>query len=463
MYFVIVGLVGIIFGVFGSVFNTYASLYVGKDNDMLFSMPIPPSKILLMRLSGVYFMGLLFELIVTVPALVAWFMYASPSLLGAAFAVLIPVVLSFLILSLSCILGFVVAVISSKLKNKSYITVIISLIFIGAYYYLYSKVFNSLSILINDVESVAENFKSILYPFYHMGLATEGKPLSMLIFVSVVAVIFGAVYAVMARTFFKISIVNKGSAKVKYAKTKTKAGNIDSALLKKEFKRFTGSSAYMLNCALGSVFMLAAAVAVIIKGEKLINMIFPSMALNEDLIGALLAAVICAFACMNDITSPSVSLEGKSIWLVQSLPVSPWRVLKAKLKLHLIITIPPLSVFSVCALAVLGVPLGSAVVVFITGVLFAVFIALFGLFMNLKVPNLKWTNEIIPIKQSASVLVTMLGGMGTVAGLGVLYSALEQYITPTAYIGCVCALIFIVSVLLFTWLKKKGVAIFAML
>ena len=41
LYFVIMGMVAITFGVIGSVFNTYASLYQAKDNDLLMSLPIP--------------------------------------------------------------------------------------------------------------------------------------------------------------------------------------------------------------------------------------------------------------------------------------------------------------------------------------------------------------------------------------------------------------------------------------
>ena len=62
LYWCLMGLIAIFFGVFGSVFNTYSSLYQAKDNDMLLSMPIPTSKILLIRLSGIYAMGLMYEL-----------------------------------------------------------------------------------------------------------------------------------------------------------------------------------------------------------------------------------------------------------------------------------------------------------------------------------------------------------------------------------------------------------------
>ena len=41
LYFTLMGLVAIFMGAFGSVFNTYSSLYLAKDNDLLLSLPIP--------------------------------------------------------------------------------------------------------------------------------------------------------------------------------------------------------------------------------------------------------------------------------------------------------------------------------------------------------------------------------------------------------------------------------------
>ena len=48
---------------FGSIFNTYAGLYLPKDNDLLLSMPVPVSSLVAARLSGVYLMGLMLSLI----------------------------------------------------------------------------------------------------------------------------------------------------------------------------------------------------------------------------------------------------------------------------------------------------------------------------------------------------------------------------------------------------------------
>ena len=79
LFFAIMGLMALAMGVFGSVFNTYAGLYQGKDNDMLLSMPIPPAYILLSRMVGVYAMAMLYSGMVYLPAaIVYWFVAQLP-------------------------------------------------------------------------------------------------------------------------------------------------------------------------------------------------------------------------------------------------------------------------------------------------------------------------------------------------------------------------------------------------
>ena len=54
LYFALMGLMAMFLGAFGSVFNTYSSLYLAKDNDLLLSLPIPVRIIMASRLvSGV--------------------------------------------------------------------------------------------------------------------------------------------------------------------------------------------------------------------------------------------------------------------------------------------------------------------------------------------------------------------------------------------------------------------------
>ena len=72
LYFALMGLIAVLLGAFGSVFNTYAGLYLPKDNDLLLSMPIPVSALVAVRLSSVYLMGLLYSVVVIFPALIVY-------------------------------------------------------------------------------------------------------------------------------------------------------------------------------------------------------------------------------------------------------------------------------------------------------------------------------------------------------------------------------------------------------
>ena len=93
LYFALMGLIAVALGVFGSVFNTYSTLYQAKDNDLLLSMPVPTMYILTARLSGVYIMGFMYEIIVMIPTLIAWFMYADCNVAGIVFSILIPFIM----------------------------------------------------------------------------------------------------------------------------------------------------------------------------------------------------------------------------------------------------------------------------------------------------------------------------------------------------------------------------------
>ena len=164
--------------------------------------------------------------------------------------------------------------------------------------------------------------------------------------------------------------------------------------------------------------------------------------------------------CMNDISAPSVSLEGKNIWLLQSFPVTGWQALRAKLSFHLLATSVPLLLFTLSTVFVLKLTPAYAVIVPVVVILFALFMAELGLFINLLTPNLNWTSEIVPIKQSAGVMIVLLGGWVFVAALGGLYYVLMKFISPLLYMLLAAALFLAASAGLFLWLKNKGAKIF---
>ena len=63
---------------------------------------------------------------------------------------------------------------------------------------------------------------------------------------------------------------------------------------------------------------------------------------------------MCFAASVNDITTPSVSLEGKSLWILRSLPVTTRQILRDKHSLQLLLPLPGLLFAGVCGAVVLG-------------------------------------------------------------------------------------------------------------
>lgn len=301
----------------------------------------------------------------------------------------------------------------------------------------------------------------VLYPLYHMGLAAEGDILSMLILTAIVLVAVTLTYCVLSRSFLKLATANRGVAKAVYKEQTVRVGTIRGALLRKELCRFTGSANYMLNCGLGIILMPVSAAALIWKADYIRQ--FLSMPVIGNCIPLLAAAMICSLTTMNDMAAPSVSLEGKNLWIVQSLPVSGKQVLMAKLELHLLLTCIP-AIPLVCVMEWMIKPdLLNGIMLPVVVASFVVLMAEIGLTANLKVPNLHWTSEVIPIKQSTPVAVALFGGWLIVAATAGCYYLLQSYIGAGTFLVCAMFLFIVADFILLRWLMGKGAKIFEQL
>ena len=213
----------------------------------------------------------------------------------------------------------------------------------------------------------------------------------------------------------------------------------------------------MLNCSLGSVFMIGIAIYMLLKFPSVI-VLLQQEGIDTVLLAPLMVLAICTLASFNDITAPSISLEGKTIWLAKSLPVKIEDILNAKVKMHLILTgIPSLFVSLVCIYLSKSDVVMSLFMI-ITPVLSITFSALFGLIVNLNMPNLKWTNEMVPIKQSLSVFISMMVPMivNGIAFLLYLNIIMNEYV----YIIIYSILLFVACIYMYQWIRSNGTQIF---
>ena len=465
LYFAIMGLISVLLGAFGSVFNTYAGLYHAKDNELLLSMPIPPSVILLVRMSGVYAMSLLYSAIAWVPAVLQYWIKTDPSVSSVIFSVLLTFVLALFVTVLTCVLGFAVAKIAGKLKKKSFFTVLFSLLFMGIYYFVYFRMNTLLTQMAAKADAVAQTVRTRIYLAYQFGQAAAGNGFAMLIFTAITLALFALCMWLMSRSFVRLVTADTGTAKTKYKEKAAKASGTDSALLRKEFKHFVSSPTYMLNCGLGLVLMPIVVIVLLVRRTALFEVLTPLLAELPEIaaiLPALAVGILMMLVSTVDITAPSVSLEGKSIWLLQSLPVTPWQVLRAKIRAHIALGILPTAVSAVILGVLIKTNVYTVLLMTALACVYVWFMAVFGLVLNLKKPNLVWTNEVVPVKQGVSVFFSLFGGWAiSVVSAGAYYFL--RAIPVWTYLCLLIAVLTAAALLLTRWAKRQGAAVFASL
>ena len=462
LYFAIMSLMAVFLGAFGSVFNTYAGLYAAKDNDLLLSLPIPVRTLMASRLLGVYLMGLMYSAVVIMPAVIVYWMRVSAAPRYILGGVLLTVLISVFVLTLSCALGWLVAKVSRRLKRKSFITVIVSLAGIAVYYFFIFKAQTALQTLIANAAFYGEKVKGAAHPLYLVGCVGTGDGRAMLLVSLIVVALFALMWALLAHSFLKLSTATGASGRAIYRERALKRQSADAALFKKELARFTASPNYMLNCGLGILLLPVAGVALVIKGGELLPLLQMAFGDRGGCVEVLLCTGVCTIASMNDMATPSVSLEGKSLWLAQSLPISPWQVLRAKLRLQLVLTAVPALVPLACMAVIL--PLTPALLLAaVTALAYIAFSACLGLVLGVVRANLTWTSELVPIKQSLAVMIALFGGWAYALALAGLYLWQGWKLGASVYLMIFALVTLLVSALMYRWLKTKGACRFAAL
>lgn len=460
-YFALVGLMSFALSFFLTAFTAKSELFEAKDNELLLAMPIRPRLIFLSRMAVLMGTEYLISLIVMVPAGIAWFSAAGFNAVTLILYCLASLLLPLCSAGLACLVGWLLARLTARARNKTLVTMVFSLLFLAVYFVLYFNANAYLQKLLQNYQAFAGGMMGwgFLFYWYGAGIAAA-DPLLLLGFAAVcLAVLALTVYA-LGRSFLKVTATGTAKRKKKSSaeQPQLRRSTLSAALLKKEFKRFTSSAIYMMNCGLGLILSVIAAVALLLNADAIRGFLQMFSFLTPTEL-ALAASIVLSFlASMDIVTAPSVSLEGKNLWILRTAPVPAGKILGAKLQLHLCLCAPTTLLLSVAAGIVLQSDLLGWLALVLVPQLFVLLAGVFGLMMNLLLPKLDWTNEAVPVKQSMSVLVTMLSTMIFVvlAVMGFLFLVMSGIMSAAVYFALVIAVAVIWLLLSWLWLCKRG-------
>ena len=435
-------------------FYAQGVIFEAKDNELLLSMPIRPSAILASRIASVYFLNALPSLLLLGAAgYTVSVRTGSLSALNVILLILCALLLPLLSTTLSCLLAWVVSIVTRHSRKKSLVQVLLSL---AASLLFYLTIQNVNKELFKTLEESAGNialaFRHTVYPLYAMGEAVAGCSLKyLLIFAACCAVPFAAVYFLLSKSFIRIVTARDASRRVKY----------EAALAKKDLSRFFSSPPYMLNAGLGLLYSLGMAVVSVVSGNDLIKGVLEQGAeiANPGAYTTLISAYIMSFlAATTTLSGCSVSVEGKNLWILKSMPLRAKEILTAKFLFHLTLAVPVSLACSV--LYLFSTPRATApgvVLMFLMPLAFNGFNALFGLIMNLYRGKMDYPSIARASKSSASSLIPMLSTILLVGGSAVLYFiAISGQMDVSVYGLIVTAVIFAADTALYCFLGSPA-------
>lgn len=415
LYFAFMAALALLLMVLTGMFSAKSQLFEPKDNDLLLSMPLSAWQILLSRMAGLYVMDLFFEAFLLVPALLVWFFHARVTAFGLLFFVLGALLLPLLALALSSFLGWLLALVSARFKNKTLPQALLGVGFMVAYFFAVGRMDAIMESVVSNAAGIARGFQRYVYPLYAFGRGCEGRVLPFLLFAAVCVLPMCLCLLLLSRSFFGIATA-KGAVKRKKYEAAQGEGKARSALWAftcKELRRFSTCAAYMLNGAISVVFLALVGVLLLLRGDMLGDLLAAEAIawLTGDMLALFLVLSAFLMLSMTMISASAVSLEAKTLWIPLTAPVPGRTFLQAKTLAQVLVCAPFALFFSVCVCVTFEVSLGGVVFVLLLPQLFSLLCAQMGTLINVRFPKFDWLNETVAIKQSLAVFLVMLLGM----------------------------------------------------
>jgi len=462
-YFAIAGILVFILCFIGSVFMVQTQVFAARDNELLLSMPIKPLAILSGRLFALLLIEYIYTALIIIPVFAVLIItgYISQiSVLGCVFLFVATAMLPLFALAVGCLVGWIVALISSRMRNKNIPALVLSLAFLAVYIWAYTQMVSNIQMLIANGEEIAEAVRRAVFPAYHFGVAVaDGSILSLIIFAICAIAPFAVMCVILSLSFTKLTSGGRGAKKIEYKEKALRVASARIALLKKELLQFWSLPMYILNSALGAIASLVLAIILFVRPSLLLDSVMQVAAIIPSFeIGLVGAIVLSALAVLNIVAAPSISLEGKRLWIVKSLPVQAREILLLKAGLHVVVCGAPLVLAGIACVAALpmnGLP--QVALTFLLPLSITLMFSLLGITLNLTFPRFDWINPIQPVKQGASCMLTLFGGMALIAALIIVYVILPGGSLSLELYMLMCTAVFVIaSAVLYIYIIGAG-------
>lgn len=459
LYFAFMAIMIIMLCFFGSVFLTEHELYEAKDNDLLLSLPLSYRRILMSRLCSILILDYVFELLIAVPAGIVYFRFYGFDFSAFISFLMVVLTLPFMVMTITMIMAWIVAIIMKKVKYKNIIVILLWLLFFILYFFGISRIQDYIIYLIKNGSSIASAIEQGLFPIYHLAMAvSENRILSMVYYLLSTFIPFAIILYLLSVNFAQLTGSKGKEVKRIYKEKPLKVKSIYFSLYIKELKQFLSNPMVILNGVVGVLMLIIACLAVCVYRDDLLTMIVQLPFSKNDYV-AVASLVSIALGSLNTLSASLISLEGQQLWIIKSLPLETKNILLSKLLLQLSVCVPSHIIFGIVITLILKFSLLDMLLIMCVPSCLTIFVALIGLLFNLWKPRFDWVNATVCVKQSMPVFLTMLVSMFTV--IAIVYGYIRLFynlMTLSSYTYFIFAFFIIIDLILYFVLLKYGIA-----
>lgn len=398
----------------GLTFLKAGSLFDIKSYEKLAVLPVPNAVVVASRFLSLYIANFLFTFAITASGGITYGILSSQGVWFYLSMILSSVFLPLLPMTLALTLGAVLYAILSRFKGNNFTKTIFTCIFVIACLAFPTMVQEqSDAEFIGEIATLIQNIGGFVLP---LSWLAKGVYLSGIgyyfLFVSVSVLVFALFSWVVGKFYKRIcSGLSASVTKGKYSVGEMKAQTALKAFYKRELKGYVSSSLYFMNTIIGNAIAVFFAIFICFTDVNATFAGFFGVSLDPALLKLIIPCLFALMIAITPSTSCAISMEGKRWDLTKSMPVDAKTVMNAKLLTCLTFSLPCALIGEIALWIGLRSTGVALLVALVTPITVALFSAVSGLFINVKFPLLNWDNEAQAVKQSTSVLLSMLAGL----------------------------------------------------
>lgn len=428
------------------------SVYPSKNTDaeLLLSLPIKKSSIIVAKSLYNYFFDLTIFLSILLPSYIVYFILVPNVsfgivLRGSLFILLLPLVSN----AIATYIGALCQMLARKMKHYTIFQTIISILMLCFYLVANYSVQGYLTGLSGTVDEILHN-NWFIYQLLSFILDNKWLWLSLFAVICILAYALGLIFLVSRLGKLDARYENKSHI-LKYKKSSPL-----NALVKKELKQYFNIAVYLMNTIIPGILFLGLSVAVTIIGKtkalNFLNAIPAELIKDPELIIVMVFSLLLGLYV---ITGSSISLEGKHFWIIRANPVSAKTICTSKILANMIISV----ILLVCAYPFMLTFINAKfwwcylTIPFLTSLVNVTL----GLVINLMYPKMEWDKEETVVKASmASLLSLALPFFLTIIPYGIYIGVLSKYLTTLQFLGFLSLFLIIIWLILLLWLNNKA-------